>query len=80
MTVTTTTLTMTRWEEAIAMITIMTTIMRTKVGGGCKGTAHPRVGMTYNDVVIVRSSLTTTSALATAVIITMLAAVWGGLA
>ncbi len=67
------------------MITIMTTIMRTKAGGGCKGMAHPGMGTTYNILVIVpnantSSSLTTTLALATAVMMATLAAVQGGLA
>ncbi len=80
-----TTLTMTRGEEAIAMITIMTTITRTKAGGGCKGTAHPGVGTTYNVIVIVPnanmwSSLTMTSASAMAVMMAILAVVRGGLA
>ncbi len=52
-------------EEAIATILIMTTITMTKVGGGCKGTAHPGMGTTYDIVVIMpnantRSSSTTT--------------------
>ncbi len=48
MTATATTLMMTRGEEAMAMIKIMTTITRTKAGGDCKGTAHPGVGTTYS--------------------------------
>ncbi len=72
-------------EEAIALIMIMTMITRTKAGGGCEGTAHPGVGTTYDIVVFVpnantRSSSTMTSALATAVIMAMLAAVRWGLA
>ncbi len=52
-----------------------------KGGGGCKGTAHPGVGTTYDIIVIAntRSSLTTTSALSMAVMMAILAAVWGGL-
>jgi hypothetical protein len=84
-TATTTMLTMMRGEEAIAMITIMATITRTKAGGGCKGTAHPGVGTTDNVVMIVlnantRSSLMTTSASATAVMMAMLSTIQGGLA
>jgi hypothetical protein len=78
------TLTTMRWEEAIAMITIMTTIMMAKVCGGCKGTAHPGVGTTYAFIVIVlgantRSSSTMTLALVKGMMMAILAAVQGGL-
>ncbi len=78
------TLTTARGEEAIATITIMTMITTTKVGGGCKGTAHPRVGTMYTIVVIVpntntRSSSMMTSTSATAEMMAMLAAVQEGL-
>jgi hypothetical protein len=83
-TATTTMLTTTRGEEAIATMTIMTTIKMTKAGGGCEGMAHPWVGMTYNVVMVVpnanmRSSSTTTLASATAVMMAMLVAIQGGL-
>ncbi len=57
------TLMTTRGEEAIAMITIITTITTMKASEGCKSTVHPGVGAMYNVVMIVlkvnmRSSLT----------------------
>ncbi len=84
MTATTMVFTTTRGEEAIVMIAIMTMITTTKAGVGCKGRAHLGVGTTYDVIVIVpnanmRSSLTTTLASATAVMMAMLAAVRGGL-
>ncbi len=65
------------------MITIMTMIM-TRTGGGCKGTAHPRVGTTYDVVIILpnanmRSFSLTTLVSATAVMMILLVAVRGGL-
>ncbi len=82
-TATMTTLSTTRGEEATTMITIMTMIMTT-TGGGCKGTAHPGVGRTYNVIMILpnanmRSFLLTTLVLATAVMMILLVAVRGGL-
>jgi hypothetical protein len=84
LTTTMTTLTTTRGEEAIATITIMTTITTMKAGGGCKGMAHPGVGTTYDIVMIVpntntRSSLMTTLALGMVVVMATLPAVGGGL-
>ncbi len=77
-------LTTMRGEEAIAAIRIMTMIMTTKAGGGCKGTARPRVGTTYDVVMIVpnantRLSSTATLASAMTVMMAMLAAVGGEL-
>jgi hypothetical protein len=78
------TLTAMRGEEAMATITIMTTIKMTKVGGGCEGTTHPTVGGTYNVVVIMlnantRSSSMTTSALVTVVMMAVFAVEQGEL-
>ncbi len=63
MTATMMTLNKMRREEAIVTITIMTTITTTKAGGGYKGTAHPRVGTTYNIVVIVPKTNTRSSSM-----------------